>query len=120
MKKYVLVLIGLLFVSFSATAQRKRKVVEVTCPSYSNATIVTYRYKKGTSKKSLKKKSKEEFLFFKRRGGKKFNSIVKMQAPKGKRFANDRKKTQKNILKSGLVRRTPKQNRPYHWNKQKM
>lgn len=110
--------IGIVITLFSACGVNKR-VVEVTCPTYSKATLVTYRHKKGTSKNTLKKKSKEEYYYQKTRGGKNFNSLVKMQAPKGKRFTHDRKKTQKNILKTGLIRGTPKQNKPYQWNGQK-
>ena len=105
----------IMLVSIGAMAQKK-KIVEVTCPSYSSATLVTYRWKNGTPRNCLHKKAKEEFFYRKR---KKFNSIVKMQAPKGKRFANDRKKTQKRLLTVGLVRGKTKQNRPYHWNGQR-
>lgn len=117
--KNLTLIIGILMLFVLDVSGQKRKAVEVTCPTYSNATIVTYRWKKGTPRNCVKGKAKEEFLFFKRRGGRKINSLVKMQAPKGKRFANDRKKTQKRILKVGMFAGKPRENRPYHWNGQK-
>ena len=106
--KNLLLIIGIvLFISSSC------RTVEVTCPPYSNGTVVTYKHKKGTPKNSLKQKTKEEHLYFKRRNGKRVNNFVEQQAPKGKRFANDRKKSQKQQAKFGLVRGAPKQNRPF-------
>lgn len=94
------ILLTTLLVFFTSLTFGQKKKTEVTCPTYSNATIVTYRWKKGTPKNCLNKKAKEDYLILSRKN----KSVVHHQSKRG-RFINDRKKTQKKLLNVGMIKR---------------
>ena len=99
----ILLILAMISCNTQAQIKTRKRNVEVTCPSYSNATLVTYRWKKGTPRKSVNKVAKEEYFVLGKKSDR-MKQFVIHQAPKRKRFTNDRKKTNKRINKCGLVK----------------